>query len=54
MKPLSGQRVIDRLFEKLTQALGEPDLASDPRFAGNAARVLHRDLLTASASLPST
>lgn len=34
-----------RIFERLSQALGRPDLLSDPRFATNAQRVAHRHLL---------
>lgn len=37
----------DGQFARLTQVLGAPDLATDPRFATNAARVTHRDLLAA-------
>jgi crotonobetainyl-CoA:carnitine CoA-transferase CaiB-like acyl-CoA transferase len=33
----------DRLFQRLVTTLGLPELASDPRFAGNADRVAHRD-----------
>ena len=32
----------DAQFARLCQVLGEPSLASDPRYAGNAARVAHR------------
>ncbi len=35
----------DVMFAKLTEALGAPGLASDPRFATNGARVEHRDEL---------
>ncbi|BDG61613.1 CaiB/BaiF CoA transferase family protein [Caldinitratiruptor microaerophilus] len=37
----------DRQFERFVMLLGRPELASDPRFATNAARVLHRDELVA-------
>ncbi|MDT7951898.1 MAG: CaiB/BaiF CoA-transferase family protein [Acetobacteraceae bacterium] len=35
----------DGQFSRLCQALGRPDLASDPRYVGNTARVAHRDTL---------
>lgn len=35
----------DAQFRKLTQVAGQPDLAEDPRFATNPARVRHRDQL---------
>ncbi|WBO61815.1 CaiB/BaiF CoA transferase family protein [Streptomyces camelliae] len=35
----------DKLFQRLTEVLGVPDLAADPRFAGNPDRVRHRDEL---------
>lgn len=35
----------DRLFEKLCRAVGQRDLAEDPRFATNAARVENRKVL---------
>ena len=35
----------DRQFAGLVQALGRPELATDPRFATNAGRVAHRDVL---------
>lgn len=45
----------DRMFQKLTLALGQPALARDPRFVRNADRVLHReDLHEAIASLTRT
>lgn len=37
----------DRLFRRLCGVLGAPELASDPRFAGNAERTEHRDALKA-------
>ena len=37
----------EKLWETLCDVLGRPDLLSDPRFADNAARVSHRDELTA-------
>lgn len=37
----------DRLFRRLCDVLGAPELASDPRFAGNAERTEHRDALQA-------
>jgi crotonobetainyl-CoA:carnitine CoA-transferase CaiB-like acyl-CoA transferase len=35
----------DRTFSKLATLLGRPDWISDPRFASDAARVMHRSLL---------
>jgi len=35
----------DKLFQRLTEVLGLPELAADPRFAGNPDRVRHRDEL---------
>jgi crotonobetainyl-CoA:carnitine CoA-transferase CaiB-like acyl-CoA transferase len=35
----------DALFTKLCEVIGRPELASDPRFATNPARVEHRDAL---------
>ncbi|MFF4258689.1 CaiB/BaiF CoA transferase family protein [Streptomyces sp. NPDC001663] len=35
----------DKLFQRLAEVLGLPDLAADPRFAGNPDRVRHRDEL---------
>jgi len=35
----------DRLFAKLAVALGRPDLAADPRYAGNRDRLRHREEL---------
>jgi crotonobetainyl-CoA:carnitine CoA-transferase CaiB-like acyl-CoA transferase len=35
----------DALFRRLAEALGHPDLADDPRFRGNPARVRHRIVL---------
>lgn len=37
----------DRLFRRLCDVLGAPELASDPRFAGNSERTEHRDALKA-------
>ena len=37
----------DRLFGRLAAALGMPELATDPEFAGNAQRVRHNQRLTA-------
>jgi formyl-CoA transferase len=37
----------DRQFDRLCRAVGRPDLAADPRFAGNPARVAHRAALLA-------
>lgn len=37
----------ETLFARLCAAMGQPGLAADPRFAGNPARVAHRDLLDA-------
>ncbi len=36
----------DSQFQKLSEALGEPGLAADPRFAGNAGRAANLDELT--------
>ena len=36
----------DEQFARFAKAIGEPELASDPRFATNAARVTHLDALT--------
>jgi formyl-CoA transferase/CoA:oxalate CoA-transferase len=33
----------DKLFQRLTEVLGVPELAADPRFSGNPDRVRHRD-----------
>jgi crotonobetainyl-CoA:carnitine CoA-transferase CaiB-like acyl-CoA transferase len=35
----------DRQFGRLCEAVGRPELATDPRFAGNPDRVAHRDAL---------
>jgi crotonobetainyl-CoA:carnitine CoA-transferase CaiB-like acyl-CoA transferase len=35
----------DRLFARVCDALGHPEWAADPRFATNAARVAHREVL---------
>jgi formyl-CoA transferase/CoA:oxalate CoA-transferase len=37
----------DALFARLAAGLGAPELAADPRFAGNPARVRHRAVLVA-------
>ena len=37
----------DRLFAKLADVLGHPDWITDPRYAGNRARLLHKDALLA-------
>lgn len=37
----------DRQFAALAEVLGQPELATDPRFAANAERVRHRDALDA-------
>ena len=37
----------DRTFEKLAAVLGHPEWTSDPRFAGDASRVAHREELAA-------
>ena len=41
----------DRQFAALARALGEPAWATDPRFAGNPARLAHRDALIAALDL---
>lgn len=33
----------DRMFDRLTEAMSQPELAQDPRFATNAARLVNRD-----------
>jgi crotonobetainyl-CoA:carnitine CoA-transferase CaiB-like acyl-CoA transferase len=35
----------DRLFKRLVEAVGLPELANDPRFAGNVQRVRNREIL---------
>lgn len=40
----------DAMFERLTRALGVPELAADPRFRDNPSRVRHRETLVASLS----
>jgi crotonobetainyl-CoA:carnitine CoA-transferase CaiB-like acyl-CoA transferase len=37
----------DRLFRQLCEAIGRPDVADDPRFARNTARVMNREALFA-------
>ena len=37
----------DRQWQRLCAAIGRPDLHADPRFATNAGRVRHRDVLVA-------
>src|SRR5918994_2425666 len=44
-RPLAVAVGNDRLFARLCDALGLPDLPGDPRFATNAARVAHADEL---------
>ena len=46
-RPLAVAAANDKLFALLAGALGQPQLAADPRFATNAARVEHRRLLGA-------
>ncbi len=46
-KPLAVACGNDGQFARLTQVLGIPDLAGDPRFATNADRVANRDALVA-------
>jgi len=38
---------VEKFWRNLAAAIGRPELAEDPRFAGNAARVAHRDALEA-------
>src|SRR5215210_4435242 len=45
-RPLAVAVGNDRIFARLCEALGLPELASDERFATNAARVEHRDELS--------
>jgi len=47
-RPLAVTAANDGLFTRLVTALGLPALAEDPRFATNAARVVHREALVAS------
>ncbi|MEM7000160.1 MAG: CaiB/BaiF CoA-transferase family protein, partial [Pseudomonadota bacterium] len=35
----------DSIFQRLMQAMGKPDIASDPRYADNAGRVTHQDYI---------
>jgi len=44
-RPLAIAAGNDRLFARLCEALGAPELAADPRFATNADRVAHADAL---------
>jgi crotonobetainyl-CoA:carnitine CoA-transferase CaiB-like acyl-CoA transferase len=44
-RPLAVAVGNDRLFARLCDALGRPDLPGDPRFATNSARVAHADEL---------
>jgi crotonobetainyl-CoA:carnitine CoA-transferase CaiB-like acyl-CoA transferase len=37
----------DTMFAKLAEAIGAPQLAGDPRYASNGARLAHRDELAA-------
>ena len=46
-RPLAVAAANDKLFALLAGALGQPQLADDPRFATNVARVEHRRLLGA-------
>ena len=43
--PAPTDERIDRLFERTCDVIGRPELATDERFATNAARVRHRDEL---------
>ena len=43
----------DRQFAALCEMLGAPELAADPRFATNPARVAHREALGGRARAPS-
>jgi crotonobetainyl-CoA:carnitine CoA-transferase CaiB-like acyl-CoA transferase len=50
--PTKGRNIVigagnDGQFRKLTQMLGKPELADDPRFKTNKDRVAHRDALEA-------
>lgn len=44
-KPITVAAANDRQFRALCEVLGRPELADDPRFAGNAKRVENRDTL---------
>ena len=46
-RPLAVAAANDRLFRRLADRLGLSSLATDPRFATNADRVAHRELLAA-------
>jgi crotonobetainyl-CoA:carnitine CoA-transferase CaiB-like acyl-CoA transferase len=45
-RPLAIAAANQRLFARLCEALGRPELIDDPRFETNAARVEHADALT--------
>lgn len=45
MRPIAIAAANDKLFGRLADCLGRPDLETDPRFATNAQRVAHRDAL---------
>lgn len=44
-RPLAVAAANDKLFHRLAEGVGRPDLAADPRFATNAERVAHREAL---------
>jgi crotonobetainyl-CoA:carnitine CoA-transferase CaiB-like acyl-CoA transferase len=44
-RPLAVAAANDKLFRRLAEGVGRPDLAADPRFATNAERVAHREAL---------
>ncbi|MBY9075933.1 CoA transferase [Nocardioides sp. WL0053] len=46
-RPFAVAAANDKLFARLAEGLGRPDLAADPRFATNAHRVAHREELVA-------
>jgi crotonobetainyl-CoA:carnitine CoA-transferase CaiB-like acyl-CoA transferase len=46
-RPLAVAAANQRLFTRLCEAVGRPELAEDPRFATNADRVEHADALAA-------
>lgn len=46
-RPLAVAAANDKLFARLAEGVGQPDLAADPRFTTNTSRVAHREELVA-------
>jgi crotonobetainyl-CoA:carnitine CoA-transferase CaiB-like acyl-CoA transferase len=46
-RPLALAAANDKLFALLAEGIGRPELGEDPRFATNAERVAHREVLVA-------